>query len=227
MNNNKKLILGIQRSMKDAPFPAKITWDIIKYVLRMTIVQQIFLFLVLAIIAGLSAYLLYYTVPDSTLERFARQQITVSDKTLKKFILGDDKKFQWQWAGENWIGVFEFSEDNKSIRVELTAHYYMKKDISGKDVGVKSDYLIKFKTKSKGIVSFDNGAILINDLLLEEYEYTGWVGDKKKLQKSIKELTMTNIRLLPSITLHGRADYIRSDGKGNGGMLLTDEIWQK
>jgi hypothetical protein len=124
--------------------------------------------------------------------------------TIEEMILKDGGKFEWQWAGQNWIGNLEFKRGSNN---EITAWLDLNKYLGTEAV---SDVM---RTSQPGQVKLSNGYIEISDLRVKmsEFELVPIGADGKSIEgiskktTSIKVLSITNLR--PVVAFAGVINY--------------------
>ncbi len=202
---------GVTELLLELPFPFKLVGVMLKH--RWITVLDVLLIIPVSLVLGV--------VFHESLLGLVGVETSGSSQTgspsLKEIVLDEDRKLQWQWAGENWIGDLEFSEVNGVVEATLAMDKVLKKR------GEKEIRLKKMRTTSAGIVQFLDGRILIENLGLENWDYEDWTEESR----TGPHYSTITIFLEPTVGFYGDVTYLHlSDNKKYyGHIALNSKSW--
>ena len=85
--------------------------------------------------------------------------------SIKALLLRGHRQFQWQWAGENWLGYLSFDEVNGNIEASLKMDRVFKTKYAGRKE------FKKMKSVEPGIVEADGDKISIKRMRVKNWVY--------------------------------------------------------
>jgi len=137
--------------------------------------------------------------------------------TIEQMALQDDGKFEWQWAGQNWIGNARFGRDSNN---EITLSLDVNKVLGTEAV---ADVM---RTSQPGKVKISNGSMDITDVkvIMNGFELVPIGSDRymegvSKKNTSTKIISITNLR--PVIAFAGSINYQHRD-VGDGDRIVNE-----
>ena len=147
---------------------------------------------------------------------------TTKPPSIEEMLLQDNGRFEWQWAGQNWIGNVEFQRGSNN---EITASLDVNKVIGTRGV------VDVMRTSQPGKVKLSDGYIDISDLTVSKNDFDlvpidsrSSIEGTSKLATSSKILSITNLR--PVVAFAGAIKYQhredeRTVNEGTGDIVLV------
>lgn len=210
---------GDELDLKNAPWYVRI----IEYVFKKRLVttRDIVVFIVaFLVITTLEIVLIPKSESISRLVQAfvadGSSQYSGDDKIAKALLLQGHRHFQWQWAGENWLGYVTFNEVNDDIEAELDLDRVFKTTDGGRRE------LKKMRSEQPGIVEISDDKISIKRMRVRN-----WVYGPDNQEPAISEhLSTMEFELHRTLGFEGTVVY-KQDGheEAEGNIALVYHRW--
>lgn len=152
---------------------------------------------------------------------------------IKEMLLEDDGKFEWQWAGQNWLGqaVFRETKDDKlEVVVKVDKVYKIQGGKGGEEETkiIRGPWVIRTPIEDEGEVVIHDDYIELRDLFCEKNAF-GFIEAENGRNiegMNIKEtnivvLNASKLKLVPAFA--GKLEYYNKDHKikSTGDIILV------
>ncbi len=170
------------------------------------------------VIASLNAELTRLKAEKATIEVILRDREDSHNPTIQQMLLEEGGDYTWQWAGENWLGIFTFTSTGTggmTFSVRATMDRVRK---TSEDGTAKFERKQIWKTTTNGTAVIDGDVLRINGLKVMATDFEDVPG------KHEVDLNMT---LTPTYAFTGNVEYNvdptdTSVSGGSGSMSLVN-----
>jgi hypothetical protein len=144
--------------------------------------------------------------------RIREGRIPIEGKAFGNKLLEGDGRFEWQWAGQNWIGYITFKENREGqVEAKIDVHKIFKRQRDGEQTFVTGPLVFRSIEGERGNVVLHNDYVELKNLTVTKNHF-GWIQTTPNTEIEGITVDSTSIEILnsdlyPITAFAGRVRY--------------------